>query len=150
MHCGSTSMSSLISNISTSGRQPCRKQEREMNKVFLHYCKSFIESNFKCFKDSVGLSPKAAKLQFSGVIHHLLLMLKRKTAAGTLGLRLSFTGPGPSFSSPDTANSAGSEETATYAGKDLEARLCGGKPAMTVLFVNAKNVLNGSKSSQKA
>lgn len=68
MHCGSTSISSLISNISTSGRQPCgkhkeKKQEREMNKVFLNCCKSFIESNFKCFKDSVGLSPKAAKLQ---------------------------------------------------------------------------------------
>ncbi len=76
-------------------------------------------------------------------------MLKRKTAAGTPGVRLSFTGPWPSFSSPDTANSAGSEETATYAGKLLEPRLCGGKPAMTVLFVNAKNVLNGSKLSQK-
>lgn len=40
-----------------------KKQEREMNKVFLHCCKSFIESKVKCFKDSVGLSPKAAKLQ---------------------------------------------------------------------------------------
>lgn len=70
-------------------------------------------------------------------------MLKRKTAAGTPGVRLSFTGPWPSFSCPDTANSACSEETARYAGKCLE------KPAMTVLFVSAKSVLNGAKLSQK-
>lgn len=40
-----------------------RKREKVMNKVFLHLCKSFIQSNFKCFKDSAGLGPKAAKLQ---------------------------------------------------------------------------------------
>ncbi len=68
MQCGSTSMSSLISNISTSGRQPCGKHKEESKKKrneqsFLHRCKSFIQSNCKCFKDSVGLGPKAAKLQ---------------------------------------------------------------------------------------
>lgn len=34
MHCGSTSMSSLISNISTRGRQPCGEKERCAFKSF--------------------------------------------------------------------------------------------------------------------
>lgn len=34
MHCGSTSMSSLISNISTRGRQPCGEKERRAFKSF--------------------------------------------------------------------------------------------------------------------
>lgn len=155
MHCGSTSMSSLISNISTSGRQPCRKhkeksKKEKWTKFFYTVVNHSLSRKLSVSRTQLASVLKQQSYSYSGVIHHLLLMFKRKTAAGTLGVRLSFTGPWPSFSSPDTANSAGSEETAKCAGKVLEARLCGGKPAMTVLLVNAKNVLNGSKSSQKA
>lgn len=65
MHCGSTSMSSLMSNISTRGRQPCRKhqkKERErVRKVFLH---KFYIIQSKLFRGLVGSGPKSAQLQF--------------------------------------------------------------------------------------
>ncbi len=133
MQCGSTSMSSLISNISTSGRQPCGKhkeesKKKEMNKVFYTVVNHSYSRTVSVSRTLLASVLKQQSYSYSAVIHQLLLMLKRKTAAGTRGVRLSFTGPWPCFSSPDTANSAGSEETATYAGTVLESR----KPAMLI------------------
>lgn len=108
-----------------------RKREREWEKSFYT---SFISYSRNCFEVSLARVLNQHSSSSSAVIHHLHLMLKRKTAAGPPCVRLSVTEPWAAFSfSLDRANSADDKKTATCAKWETVR--------WEVFFMNAKNAL---------